>query len=110
MLAPAAGAEMSTAAVAAPQMPLQYLPPQQPTQQQQVQGQLGQVSIEPASPPHAGISASALAQQRRAVQQQAFEGLSLEAVLSSARKTKPPSRRQLNDKGGGAGSQADGAD
>jgi hypothetical protein len=48
---------------------------------------------EAASPPV--VSAAALAQQRRAMQQQAFEGLSLEAVLASAQKTKPPSRKNL---------------
>jgi len=63
------------------------LPSQQQQQQQVLQAQ------EPMSPPV--VSAAALFQQRRVMQQQAFEGLSLEAVLSSAKKTQPPSRRQL---------------
>lgn len=52
-----------------------------------------------ASPPPV-VSASALVQQRRALQQQAFEGLSLEAVLASAKKSKPPSMKQLVEGGG----------
>jgi hypothetical protein len=66
---------------------------QQQAQQQQVQVQ------EQASP--SVVSAFALAQQRRAMQQQAFEGLSLEAVLASAKKSKPPSKQQ--PMGGGIG-------
>jgi hypothetical protein len=77
-----------------------------PPWQQQGQAQQGQASeleqiAQPgavASPPPA-VSASALMRQRRALQQQAFEGLSLEAVLGSAKKSKPPSRKQLAEGG-----------
>ena len=71
-----------------------------PWQQQGQASELEQIA-QPgavASPPPA-VSASALMQQRRALQQQAFEGLSLEAVLGSAKKSKPPSRKQLAEGG-----------
>jgi hypothetical protein len=76
-------------------------PWQQQGQGQQVQASEQEQMLQPMavlSPPPA-VSASALMQQRRALQQQAFEGLSLEAVLGSAKKSKPPSRKQLVEGG-----------